>query len=695
MFKRAFVALVCASSICIGTALVKCKSACSLAIFEVEALADELYRKAYNKTIPDMSDEQWEKILFIYSTYLETKSKLTNERDALQDLFRQEAHHPTPSPQVFREKQEAINRKDTAIDEAAVIAAFQMRSVLTKKQVDQIFLFDIDKEFAAVKLSDEQQQKMRQMVVASKAQKDLLTKQITQLEYEIDAEVTQRPKVDEAATLDKVKRVAELKGELASEDLRLRLKLRSLLDWQQLNKQFNSHRGDLFGNIGISQALDSKIMELHCLREGVTAEGRTKINDLSCDLMSKFQLADSTQQSLSEIQQKIDDIANATRMGETEYVIKIRGVLPLEADTRLVALMKTERAGGKLPPYPPEGSESDMSHMMHGGHMMHEGHMMHDASNAPDGNMHSSHTTHVHGEKMQEASATTTIKPEHSSEDPSVEQMRTKIRFGNKPGAAQDSSATQDQAATSTVAHKVESASGKKVAATSDLKADTSTAQSADKKTSSSTKKPAGAPKEIADQVNSEKSGARNSTDDEKLDSSEVKADIRARMTDQDSESLKSRNAPLFKLAAAAADAKRYTLAIETLEDIVSSYENSGLRSDDYFRALKSLGNSYVSSGNEKQGEATFKKELSLANGGTREVDAKIALGLLYYNQKKYSEAEQFFKEASATLGRIVGDDHPVLKPVLIMQSECLKQLNRNKEADAVKNRASVMPDLP
>ena len=383
IFVFSTVALFC------GPAMFQSPTSRALAIPEVESLADEIYRKAYNGLLPGISKTQYEKMQFLYTAYLDNKKKLEAQRAELQEKFYEKAREPLPAKESLLSIQDEINKKDTAIDESAVLTAYQIRQILSPAQLQSVFLVDFSKEFPKLNLSQEQQKKMLAFALEAKSARDLLNNKLLRLQYERE-KLLMSAVPDENALLEKQNQINETQGKISSEDLKLKLKFRTVLDWQQRNKQFNTHRADLFGSIGLDPKQDEQIMELHCKRESFSDESRPKILDLSSELMAKYQLADTTQDTLLAIQKQIDLLANQARNSETEVVFEIRTALNPDQRNKLVELIKIQNAGGKLPPFP---EESQMSGMAHG----HHGHMGHGTIQAHEHDEHADRqTSHAH-----------------------------------------------------------------------------------------------------------------------------------------------------------------------------------------------------------------------------------------------------------------------------------------------------------
>jgi hypothetical protein len=342
---------------------------------EVENVADVIYRLAEENQIPDLTQDQWKRLEFLYTNYETTKESIEKERNELQESFFQLARTPMPTKEALVAKQEEINRKDDFIDDTAILTALQIRSILTPKQLQAIFLVDFDKDFRRISLSAEQRKNMVGMAVAEKNAKDELLIQVTHLQYDL-ALLLGNPKPDEKAIFQKQDQINELQNKIADEDLKLKLKLRTVLDWQQKNRLFNSHRSDTFSAVGVTKETDGKLMDLHCRREAISDEGRQQIMDLGSQLMAKYQKAETTDQELIDLQKQIDKIADQTRDGESGIVAEIRTILTPQERSKLVELLSQE-AKGVYPPFPPETEyhEHNMDHMSHehmsGDHMEH------------------------------------------------------------------------------------------------------------------------------------------------------------------------------------------------------------------------------------------------------------------------------------------------------------------------------------
>lgn len=319
---------------------------------EVQSLPNLIYRSAYNREIPEMTDEQWRKIAFIYAAYNQTKSnfqdQITKLNRELADLFGK----PFPQTAEVLAIQEEINQKETSLDIVAVETAVQIRAVLTRSQLRKMFLADIDAMFRGVQLTSEQRKQMESILDEYGQSKEKQDKALTQLQFEKEL-VLANPTVDEKAALAKLGQINELEAQKAVEELKMKLKLRSVLTWNQKNKLYNCHRGDMFKALDVSTAQDEKIMQMHCQRENMTNQSRKRMVQLGSELMAVYKNPDSGSETLMRLQNEIDKVAGLARNEETKFVPAFReAITPTQRD-KLAELLKLERQG-KLPelPYP-------------------------------------------------------------------------------------------------------------------------------------------------------------------------------------------------------------------------------------------------------------------------------------------------------------------------------------------------------
>lgn len=322
---------------------------------EVQALPNVIYRSAYNAAVPEMTDEQWRKIAFIYAAYNQTK---TNFQDQISKLTREltdEFGKPSPNNAEVIAKQDEINRIETSLDIVAVESAVQIRAVLSRSQLRKLFLADIDTMFRGIRLTDEQRKQMESTLDAYGHSKEKQDKTLAQLQYEKEL-LLANPTVDEKALFAKQGQINTLETQRSNDELRLKLKLRNVLTWNQQNKLYNCHRGDMFKALGVSLGQDEKIMQMHCQRENATNQARKQMIQLGADLIALYKQPDSTGESLMRIQSEIDKVAGQVRIEETGFVPAFREVLTAPQRDKLAELLKLERQG-KLPelPYPEAG----------------------------------------------------------------------------------------------------------------------------------------------------------------------------------------------------------------------------------------------------------------------------------------------------------------------------------------------------
>ncbi|MBX9770584.1 MAG: Spy/CpxP family protein refolding chaperone [Candidatus Obscuribacterales bacterium] len=319
---------------------------------EVQALPNVIYRSAYNATVPEMTDEQWRRIAFLYAAYNQTKAnfqdQITKVNRELVDLFGK----PFPQTAEVLAKQEEINRIETSLDIVAVETAVQIRAVLSRSQLRKLFLADIDTMFRSIRLTDEQRKQMESILDAYGQSKEKQDKSLAQLQYEKEL-LLSNPTVDEKALFAKQGQISTLEAQKATDELKMKLKLRSVLTWNQKNQLYNCHRGDMFKAVDVTAAQDEKIMQMHCQRENTTNQARKQMIQLGADLIALYKQSDSTSDSLMHIQSEIDKVAGQARIEETKFVPAFREALTAPQRDKLAELLKLERQG-KLPelPYP-------------------------------------------------------------------------------------------------------------------------------------------------------------------------------------------------------------------------------------------------------------------------------------------------------------------------------------------------------
>lgn len=322
---------------------------------EVQALPNLIYRSAYNGQVPEMTDEQWRRIAFIYAAYNQTKTNFQDQITKLKRELADEFGKPSPEKATVIAKQDEINRIETSLDIVAVESAAQIRAVLSRTQLRSLFLADIDTMFRGISLTDGQRKQMESILDAYGQSKEKQDKTLAQLQFEKEL-LLANPTVDEKALFAKQGQINALETLKANEELKLKLKLRSALTWNQQNKLYNCHRGDMFKAVNVSGAQDEKLMHMHCQRENTTNQARKQMIQLGADLIALYKQPDSTSDSLMRIQNEIDRAAGLARLEETKFVPEFREVLTAPQRDKLAELLKLERQG-KLPelPYPEAG----------------------------------------------------------------------------------------------------------------------------------------------------------------------------------------------------------------------------------------------------------------------------------------------------------------------------------------------------
>lgn len=319
---------------------------------EVQELPNIIYRAAYNAEVPEMTDEQWRKIAFLYAAYNQTKSnfqdQITKRKNELVDLF----GSPCPDTAEAIRKQEEINQLQTSLDIVAVESAVQIRSVLSRAQIRKLFLADIDSMYRGIQLSDAQRKQMEVVLDEYGQNKAKQEKRLAQLRFEKELELA-NPTLDEKAVFTKQNEINTLDSQMASDELKMKLKLRRVLTWNQQNKLYNCHRGDMFKAVDVSDAQDEKIMQMHCQRESTTTQARKRMVELGADLVAAYKNPDTQSDALMHLQSEIDKVAGQASIEETKFVPAFRQVMTPPQREKMAELLKLERQG-KLPelPYP-------------------------------------------------------------------------------------------------------------------------------------------------------------------------------------------------------------------------------------------------------------------------------------------------------------------------------------------------------
>ncbi len=333
----------------IGCLMTPDKIAC-LATNKVESVAEYIYRLAYNREIPGMTDEQWNKIVSLYTSYRQSKSAYDSQLKTLNGTLIDYFTQPLPQKAMVMSLQQQINSVETKADESAIASAYEIRKVLTPGQLEEISGQNLDSMFSRVTLTNDQKAVMLPMLKLSAALRDRFNKDLELLQFN-QALMLKSPIVNEKELFENQDKINQVQAEIANEDLRLKLKLRKALTWFQLNRLYNSHRSNVFGALGLSKEQNDKVMELHCKREDITTQSRKQEIDMGADLMTAYKNYNSDIKTLSAIQGQIDNVINQARIGESQVVVEIREVLTPEQRNKLVDIVKLENAG-KVPPLP-------------------------------------------------------------------------------------------------------------------------------------------------------------------------------------------------------------------------------------------------------------------------------------------------------------------------------------------------------
>jgi len=351
--------ILLAVTFCFLPAIFRVECSQSIALPDVERLPDYFNQVSTNNEIPGLTEDQLKQLKFLYQTYSTTKDELTKQRKVLLDQFFAIVQTPLPSRDALIGKQVAINEKEDAVDDAAMLAAYQMRQVLRPDQIDALFLFDFAHEFPNATFSQAQKNDLNTIALLATPDKTNLNQKLNLFEYEREV-LLNHVNLDQAAIMKKQDEINQVSGQLATNQLLLRIALRSVLDWQQKNQLFNMHKTNEFSAAGVSGAQDDKVMELHFKREGTADAAHKRLVELDSALMSNFEISPADQKVLVGIQKEIDKVADEARIRETEIVLEIREILTPEQRTKLVQILKNIDKG-IVPPFPPE----DQSHHHH------------------------------------------------------------------------------------------------------------------------------------------------------------------------------------------------------------------------------------------------------------------------------------------------------------------------------------------
>jgi Spy/CpxP family protein refolding chaperone len=345
--------------------LLKIESSACHAREEVEALVNYLYSLGYNHQIPGLSNEQWKSIVLLNSAFIASKLNHESRLRELRAEMAAEVQKPLPSKQKLLTHEDLINGAELEFDARVLQTALFMRKVLTEKQMQEVFLVNPGQQFKGVTLTDEQQKQMIAIAATSTAQKEKLNHSLSQLLFD-QTLILMHPVVDEKSVLDKQNQINEVHAQIANEDMKMKLQLRNVLDWQQKNKLYNNHRSNIFSLLALSNEEDSKIMDFHCKREAVTEHARRTMLQLSDQLMDRYKSLEPNEKiekELSDLQQQLDSVAGQATITETEVVADIRSALTPEQREKLAQLLRQEMTGEiPSPPYP---EETCMMHCAH------------------------------------------------------------------------------------------------------------------------------------------------------------------------------------------------------------------------------------------------------------------------------------------------------------------------------------------
>lgn len=570
------------------------------AIQEVESLADDIYRRAYNSQVPDLTQEQWQKMKFLYRAHLANKAKLAAERLDFQEKFFDKVGEPLPSKEALLAIQAEINKRDTAIDEASILTAYQIRQILTPKQLRAIYLFDIDKEFSRAELTAEQEKKMLSIAMAEKSVKNALQKELLQHQFALEL-LLRTPVADEKAVLEKQNQINEVQGKIAQLDLMVKLKLRSVLNWQQSNRLYNTHRGDTYGALGLNSEQDNQIMELHCKRESNSDLARITVLNLCSDLQAKYEFPESSESELLGLQCQIDQLANQARDAETAMVVDMRVPLNPAQRDKIADIVRQGRTGTLVPlPFPEPNANSNMHHA-HASHNMmsmaladaHAEHAGHNTINTQPANTHAEHAGH-HMDSPSGAHAG------HNDHHASMDS-------GNADAVHAGHHDNAEQAST-----------------------------------------------------------PHNNT----------------QSSHPDHDQMKSTGLQPSNFEGPGIDQKAVTVGMSS----------GDIRTDSYSQAVVALDSKDFA-----KAESIYRKLVAIEESSKEGAKAPTLYGLALtcMLQDRFAEAEPLFARSTELFDKQLGKDHLIVRNQLLLRAQCLKKMHREKEAEAIDDRARAIPQIP
>ena len=144
-------------------------------------------------------------------------------------------------------------------------------------------------------------------------------------------------------------------------------------------------------------------------------------------------------------------------------------------------------------------------------------------------------------------------------------------------------------------------------------------------------------------------------------------------------------------------EAKDYKAAMLKFENVIKSMESNKDFGSDYEIALNNLALCYNLNFQYVRAEVTYRKLISMIKRrkGVPDGVAEGGLAKALLNQKKFAQAEIFYKSAVSIFDRRFGADHPIVRQYLVDLETCLRSSNRTKEADEIESRIKQIPKIP
>ena len=119
---------------------------------KVESVAEYLYRLAYNREIPGMTDEQWNKIVAIYTSYRNSKAASDKQLKTLNNALITYFTEPLPKMASVMSLQEQINQLETKADQLSIATGYEIRRVLTPAQLEETTGQNLNAMFSIMKV---------------------------------------------------------------------------------------------------------------------------------------------------------------------------------------------------------------------------------------------------------------------------------------------------------------------------------------------------------------------------------------------------------------------------------------------------------------------------------------------------------------------------------------------------------------